>query len=48
MSVNKVFLDPLNEMILEDPLDQLMKKVRGDDGVDIGTRKPISKRLRHK
>ena len=40
-----VFLDPCHEMILERPLDKLVKQIRGEEFVDVGTWEALCKRL---
>jgi hypothetical protein len=41
----QVSLDPGDQVILEGALDELMKNVRGNKRMDVGTRKVICKRL---
>jgi hypothetical protein len=45
MSCNKVILDPLYEVVLEDTFNQLVEQVRGEKFMNIGARKIMSKRL---
>lgn len=46
MCVLKIFTHPVNEMVLEDPLDELMEEVGSDQFVYICTGKMLSEWLR--
>jgi hypothetical protein len=37
----EVILDPLHEMVLEHPLDELMEEVRGEQSIDVRSWKAI-------
>jgi hypothetical protein len=39
MSIVNVLHDPVNQMVLESALDELMEEVRGDEFVYVGTGK---------
>ena len=46
MLVLKVLADPVNEVVLEYTLDELMEEVQSYQLVDVRTRKVLSKGLR--
>lgn len=45
MSIVDVLHDPVNQMVLESALDELMEEVRRDEFVYVGTRKVGGERL---
>ena len=45
MFVFKILAHPINEMVLENPLDKLVKEVWHDQLVDVGVRKVLRERL---
>jgi hypothetical protein len=45
MLKDKVFLHPLDKMILECPLDNLVKDIRGHHLVDVSAREVVGERL---
>jgi hypothetical protein len=47
MNQLEVFADPRHEVVLEGPLDDLMKEVRREELVDIRSRKVEGERLCH-
>jgi len=41
----EVFLNPLDQVVLENTLDELMENIRCEELVDISSREAVSKRL---
>jgi len=41
----EVFLNPLNQVVLENTLDELMENIGCEELVDISSREAVSKRL---